>query len=45
MAEAYRHPKRHQGRPREGRERTPTRRGSACGLTGVKNQVARPNIG
>ena len=34
MAEIYKYPKRHQGRSREGRRRTPTYKGSICGLTG-----------
>ena len=37
MAETCGYPKRHQGRPREGRGRTPTRRGSTCGLRGRIN--------
>ena len=32
MAETYKYPKRHQGRSRKGRKRTPTYRGSICGL-------------
>jgi hypothetical protein len=39
MAETYRHPKRHQGRLREGRGQTLTRRGSACGLIGRTNHL------
>ena len=37
MAETCKYPKRHQGRFREGRRRIPTRRGSACSLTGKTN--------
>ena len=39
MAETYGYPKRHQGRPREGKEQTPTRRGSICGLRGRTNYL------
>ena len=37
MAETYRYPKRYQGRPREGRGQTPTRRGSVYSLIGRIN--------
>ena len=39
MVETYRYPKRHQGRPREGRGRIPTRRGSAYSLIGRINRL------
>ena len=39
MAETYRHPKRHQGRSREGRRHTPTRRSSIYGLIGRINRL------
>jgi hypothetical protein len=39
IAETYRYPKRYQGRPREGRGRIPTRRGSAYGLIGRINRL------
>ena len=37
MVETCRHPKRHQGRSREGRRRTLTHRGSTCSLIGRTN--------
>ena len=37
IAETYRHFKRHQGRFKEGRRHTPTRKDSACGLIGRTN--------
>ena len=39
MAETCGHPKRHQGRSKEGRKRTPTRRGSVYGLIGRTNYL------
>ena len=39
MAETYKHPKRHQGRFREGRKRTPIYRGSVCGLRSRLNRL------
>ena len=39
MVETYRYPKRHQGRPKEGRRQTPIYRGSACGLRGRTNYL------
>ena len=39
MAEIYRYPKRHQGRPREGRRHTPTHKSSICGLIGRTNYL------
>ena len=37
IIKTYRYPKRHQGRPREGKRQTPTRKGSICGLIGRTN--------
>ena len=39
MAKTRKPTKRHRGRSREGRGRTPTRRGSACGLTSRLNRL------
>ena len=39
IAETYRHPKRHQGRFREGRRHTPTYKSSICGLIGRTNYL------
>ena len=39
MAEIYRYPKRHQGRPREGKGQIPTYKGSMCSLKGRTNHL------
>ena len=39
IAETYRHPKRHQGRSKEGRRHTPTHKSSIYGLTGRINRL------
>ena len=39
MAETYRYPKRHQGRPKKGRGRTFICKGNTCGLTGRINHL------
>ena len=43
MAETYGHPKRHQGKFKEGKKRTPTCRGSVCGLKSRPNRLGTLN--
>ena len=43
MAETCGHPKRHQGRSREGRKQTPTHRGSVYGLKSRLNCLGTLN--
>ena len=43
MAETYKHPKKHQGRSREGRKQISTHRGSACGLRSRPNYLGTLN--
>ena len=39
IVKTYRHPKRHQGRSREGRRHIPMYKGSMCGLIGRINRL------